>query len=114
VEIAGVTAGRTMDGLSLSRFLSGAATAWNTGRGPRHILVENDPLATRTLAFTSVRQEPYVYTTYKNGNVELYNLKTDSAEMTSRHADPALATVRQKLSAALTGLKTCVGPVKCW
>jgi hypothetical protein len=44
----------------------------------------------------------------------LYNLKTDSAEMTSRHADPALATVRQKLSAALTGLKTCVGPVKCW
>jgi N-acetylglucosamine-6-sulfatase len=114
VQAAGATAGRTMDGLSLYSFLTGAKTSWLTGRGPRHILVETSQLQTADRVFWSIREGNLVYTEYNNGDREFYNLKTDPDEMRSRHNDPATASARRRLKARLAAMKACVGPVACW
>ncbi|MBA3522395.1 MAG: sulfatase, partial [Gemmatimonadales bacterium] len=107
-----VTAGRTMDGSSLWPFLSGGQTTWPNGQ--RHVLVEDSPRGNKPTVFWSIKRESYVYTEYANGNRELYDLAIDSAQVASRHADPAYAGVRQELAKRLTTMKTCVGPIACW
>jgi N-acetylglucosamine-6-sulfatase len=52
VELAGATAGRTMDGRSLSPFLSGGQATWLVG--PRHVLVEDSPRGTARTVFWSI------------------------------------------------------------
>jgi N-acetylglucosamine-6-sulfatase len=114
VAAAGATAGRIMDGRSLSPFLSGGQTTWSTGRGPRHVLVEDSPLGGPPSVFWSIKRADFVYTEYANGNREFYNLRTDSAQLTSRHADQATAKVRNELATRLAAIKTCTGPNACW
>jgi arylsulfatase A-like enzyme len=103
-----------MDGRSLFPFLTGGQTAWLSGNGPRHLLVETNPGAGAGRRWASVRQGDLVYTEYANGNREYYNLHTDPDELTSRHNDPATAKNRLKLHNSLTKLVTCVGPTACW
>jgi arylsulfatase A-like enzyme len=114
VAATGATALRTMDGRSLFPFLTGGQTAWLSGNGPRHLLVETNPGAGAGRRWASVRQGDLVYTEYANGNREYYNLHTDPDELTSRHNDPATAKNRLKLHNSLTKLVTCVGPTACW
>jgi N-acetylglucosamine-6-sulfatase len=74
------------------------------------VMVEDSPLGGAASVFWSIRQGKYVYTEYANGDREFYDLAIDSAEVASRHADPAYATIRQRLAAHLAAMKTCSGP----
>ena len=112
VEAAGATAQRTMDGRSLLPFLSGGQTTWPNG--PRHVLVEDSQLGTAPSVFWSIRRGRYVYTEYANGDRELYDLTTDSAQVKSQHATAGLATIRRQLAARLAAMKSCRGPAACW
>jgi N-acetylglucosamine-6-sulfatase len=114
VEASGAAPGRTMDGRSLYPFLSGVRTAWLSGNGPRHLLVEDSPGGTASTIFWSIRRAQYVYTEYANGDREFYNRNADPDMLTSRHNDPATATLRQALARRLAAMKTCRGPVACW
>ena len=55
-----------------------------------------------------------MYTEYANGDRELYDLRIDSAQVASRHADPAYAKIRGRLAKRLAAMKTCSGPAACW
>jgi N-acetylglucosamine-6-sulfatase len=114
VAAAGATAGRVMDGRSLDPFLTGGQTTWSTANGVRHVLVEDSRLGTAATRFWSMKRGAYVYTEYDNGNRELYDLRVDSAQVASRHADAAYAKVRRQLATRLTAMKTCSGPTTCW
>ncbi len=113
VDVAGATPGLTMDGRSLLPMLGGQA-AWFSESGQRHILVEDSKVGTLPTIFLSIRRGQYVYTEYANGDRELYNLRADSAQLTSRHADPAMATIRRQLATRMAAIKACVGPTACW
>jgi hypothetical protein len=41
-------------------------------------------------------------------------LGIDSAEVTSRHADPAYAGILHRLAGHLAAMKACTGPTTCW
>jgi N-acetylglucosamine-6-sulfatase len=110
VATAGATARRTMDGRGLWALLQGQAT-WAT---PRHVMTEDSPLGGVAGIFWSIRKAKYVYTEYANGDREFYDLAKDSAQVSSRHADPAYAAVRQRLASRLAAMKTCKGPTACW
>jgi N-acetylglucosamine-6-sulfatase len=112
VAAAGATAGLTIDGRSLWPFLSGAQTAWPGG--PRHVLVEDSRRGTAATIFLSIKRGQYVYTEYANGNRELYDLRTDPNQITSRHGAPAYATIRRQLATRLAAMKACIGPTACW
>jgi arylsulfatase A-like enzyme len=109
VATAGATARRTMDGRSLWPLLQGQ-TAWAT---TRHVLVEDSPLGAEPGISWSIRKAKYVYTEYANGDREFYDLAKDSSQVASRHADPAYATIRQRLAKRLAAMKTCRGPSAC-
>jgi arylsulfatase A-like enzyme len=110
VATAGATARRTMDGRSLWALLQGQTT-WAT---PRHVMVEDSPLGGTAGIFWSIRKGNYVYTEYANGDREFYDLAKDSAQVASRHADPAYGAVRQRLARRLAAMKTCKGSTACW
>lgn len=46
---------------------------------------------------------------YTKGGRELYDLKADPYEMSSKHDDPAYAEVRKALEKALTKVQGCTG-----
>ncbi|WP_413098175.1 sulfatase [Streptomyces sp. Inha503] len=71
-------------------------------RPPRHGQVYS-------AAYESIRTERYLYVRYTKGGRELYDLKTDPYEMSSKHDDPAYAEVRKALEKALTKLQGCTG-----
>jgi arylsulfatase A-like enzyme len=108
---AGGAARRIMDGTSLWPLLSGAQ---NWSKANRHLLVEDSQLGDAASVFWSIRRGKYVYTEYKNGDRELYDLTADPAQVSSRHADPAYATVRRALANKLAIMKTCKGSTACW
>ncbi|HEU4524677.1 MAG TPA: hypothetical protein VFR62_06620, partial [Gemmatimonadales bacterium] len=64
--------------------------------------------------FWSIRNGKHVYTEFANGDRELYDLSKDSAQVASRHRDPAYADVRSRLAKRLAVMKTCSGPSACW
>jgi hypothetical protein len=99
-----------MDGRSLVPLLQGQ-TAWAT---PRHVMVEDSPRGGAATVFWSIRKGKYVYTEYANGDREFYDLGKDSAQVASRHADPAYAKIRTRLAKRLAAMKTCRGPTACW
>jgi arylsulfatase A-like enzyme len=110
VAAAQATSRRTMDGRSLLPLLRGQDD-WSTSR---HLMVEDSPLGEAASVFWSLRKGKYVYTEYANGDRELYDLSKDSAQVASRHRDPAYADVRIRLARRLAVMKTCSGPSACW
>lgn len=112
VATAGATARRTMDGRSLWPLLQGQSS-WGTSPG-RYVMVEDSPIGGTASIFWSIRQGKYVYNEWANGDRELYDLGIDSAEVASRHADPAYASIRTRLASHLAAMKNCVGPTACW
>jgi arylsulfatase A-like enzyme len=70
----------------------------------------------RTILFESldldiygVRQGPWSYNLYSNGDEELYNLEDDPYQLTSLADDHDLASLRASLKAKLEQLRTCSG-----
>jgi arylsulfatase A-like enzyme len=112
VATAGATPRRVMDGRSLWPLLQGQAN-WGGSQG-RYIMVERDPSGGASAVFWSIRQGKYVYTEYNNGDRELYDLTVDSAEVASRHNDPAYAEIMRRLATRLATMKSCTGPTACW
>ena len=57
--------------------------------------------------YRAVRTDRYKYVLYGTGEQELYDLRADPSELQSRHADPAYAAVRARLSSLLGRLRNC-------
>ena len=97
LDAADARAGRVLDGFSLlamsrdrTRFLG------------RDVLLE-------TSNYSAIHTPRYVYVEHGAGDRELYDLSTDRYQLSSKHADAALAAVRTRLAARLAQLRRCVG-----
>jgi N-acetylglucosamine-6-sulfatase len=101
VQLAGATAGRTMDGRSLVPLFQNPGQQWN-----RPILLQS----WTTAAFDAIRTPRYVYAEYRDrADRELYDLSVDPDQLVSRHADPDYADVRADLAQRLGALRHCSG-----
>jgi N-acetylglucosamine-6-sulfatase len=93
-EAAGVSEHNPYDGTSLLPLLEGSATAVR-----RNFLIEHlstGPSDPGGPSYCGVRTDGYKYVEYATGERELYDLRADPAELTSRHDDPAMQpTVRR-------------------
>jgi arylsulfatase A-like enzyme len=114
VDVANAHAGRTMDGVSLERTLR------HPGRRPNRIIEieaprplfeqNNVPVNAWDRPWRGVRTGRYTYVVYtETGDEELYDRKTDPAELESVAADPAYAQVKARLKAKLAKLDSCSG-----
>lgn len=63
----------------------------------------------RAPAYRSIRTDRYEYTVYANGQIELYDMKRDPAQLDSLAADPRYRYVRRWLYEQLIPLSTCAG-----
>jgi N-acetylglucosamine-6-sulfatase len=61
-------------------------------------------------AYRSIRTDRYEYTIYANGQIELYDMKRDPAQLRSLALDPRYRYVRKWLYDRLVPLSTCAGP----
>ena len=105
--LAGVTAGRVMDGRSLVPLANDPTVA-----AQRAILLEDWPNGAFfgiPPHYDGIRTQTDVYLEYANGEREYYDLVNDPYQLTSRHGDAATATRRTALASRLAQLKTCVG-----
>jgi arylsulfatase A-like enzyme len=96
---AQATAGRVMDGRSLLPLAGDALADYG-----RDLLLE-------TPNYAAIHTSRYVWVEYRSGERELYDLRTDPYQLQSRHADPALARVRDELARRLATLRGCSGTV---
>jgi arylsulfatase A-like enzyme len=94
--------GRVLDGRSVFALLRDRGREWG-----RDMLIEGGAGAAGV--FTAIRTYRYVYVEYANGERELYDLRRDAAQLMSRHADPAYASVRRRLARRVAALKSCRG-----
>ncbi len=104
VAAAKAKPGRVMDGRALQVFGKKPTTNLK-----RDILLETGGGGMGGNRYTAIRTHGYVYAEYGNGDRELYDLQADREQLTSRHADPALVSVRQQLAGRLARLRTCAG-----
>lgn len=110
VELAGATAGLTMDGRSLVPIFQ------NPGFSPwrNYFLIEDKKIPNSVMPdYSAVRSPQYVYVEYVDGSRELYDLATDPDELMSQHANPAYGAMKTTLKQKLNTLKTCAGST-CW
>jgi arylsulfatase A-like enzyme len=108
VKVTGISAGHTMDGRSLLPLAQESAR----GRGRRLLISGVSHLPETSpgpLNFKAVRTERYLWVEYESTQRELYDLQADPYQLTSRHADPALASTRSTLASQLAALRTCRG-----
>jgi arylsulfatase A-like enzyme len=101
VRIAGAVSGRRMDGRSLLPLLRGRRDAI------RHELVL-EYLATDQ-AFRAIRTDRYALQRYREGGSELYDLRSDPAELHNIAHRNAAEDLRTRLAARLHRLSRCVG-----
>ena len=87
LELAGLPARTDLDGLSLAPQLRDATA-------PR----ERPALTTHNPGNHAVRSERWRFIRYADGSEELYDVRADPNEWTSRAADPALAGVKRELA----------------
>ncbi len=97
LDAANARPGRRQDGRSLLPFASDGLQ-----RSGRDILLE-------TTGYSAIRTPRYVFVQYGTGEQELYDLVRDPLQLTSLHADPASAALKNDLAARLGRLRTCVG-----
>ncbi|KMS72020.1 hypothetical protein ACZ91_65065 [Streptomyces regensis] len=60
-------------------------------------------------SYEAIRTDRYLYIRYAKGDRELYDLRTDPHELTSRHDDPRYAATRRFLDRHLDELQGCRG-----
>lgn len=63
----------------------------------------------RAPAFTSLRSDRYLLNLYSTGEVELYDMANDPAQLDSLHKNPRFKWVRKWMLAKLSGLANCRG-----
>ena len=104
VDVARAQAGRTMDGVSLHAH--GRATRGsrpNTAveiEAPAPLFEGNVPINAWDRPYKGVRTDRYTYVVYKEtGEQELYDRRTDPAELRNVAADPAYAQIKARLAA---------------
>ncbi|GAB6985255.1 sulfatase family protein [Nocardioides pyridinolyticus] len=94
-DAAGVTTHNAYDGTSLLPLLDGSAT-WVR----RSFLVEHlstGPSDPGGPSYCAVRSDRYKYVEYATGERELYDLREDPAELTSRHDDVTMQATMNRL-----------------
>jgi arylsulfatase A-like enzyme len=102
VALTGARSRRVMDG----RPLLPLAVDPQQEKG-RTLLIEG--AAPGKPAYQAVRDASWLYVEYSNGGRELYDLEKDPFELRSRHAAPALASLRGDLARRLARLRSCSG-----
>ena len=103
LDAADATPGRVQDGRSLLELVGDPGVQWG-----RELLLEAGTAA-QGLIVHGLRNYRYKYVEYSDGESELYDLARDPDELTSLHADPALAGLRSTLAARLHALEGCAG-----
>jgi N-acetylglucosamine-6-sulfatase len=103
LDAASATPGRVEDGRSLLELVRDPGVEWG-----RELLLEAGTAA-QGLTLHGLRNYRYKYVEYADGESELYDLERDPDELTSLHADPALAGLRSRLAARLHALESCAG-----
>jgi N-acetylglucosamine-6-sulfatase len=101
-DAAGVSAHNPYDGASLLPLLDGSATAVRKNFLIEHLSTgPNDPGGP---SYCGVRSDRYKYVEYSTGESELYDLRADPAELTSRHNDPAMQPTVSRLKSRMLEL----------
>ena len=103
-ELAGVTPGRPVDGRSLVPLVrgDGSSERWRSA-----FVVEwlgHEMCCGLPPPFEAIRTQRYLYSEYRNGWRELYDLKRDPYELSNRASDPTFRAVRRSLAARLRKL----------
>jgi arylsulfatase A-like enzyme len=105
LSLAGVDPGRVVDGQPLLPLALDADLEKD-----RALLIEGFSRGPRAgLPYAAVRTGHWIYIEYDTGEKELYDLEADPQQLTSRHAAPELAGVREELAARLASLRECSG-----
>jgi N-acetylglucosamine-6-sulfatase len=121
LDIAGATAGKTVDGRSLLPFAR--RPDWRTRRallhetgGSRYASLRDQDEASnqrgalrRVTTYRAVRTPGWLYVRYRGGGTELYDLRRDPHEMRSVHRNPRYRPARRVLARALRRLTHCRG-----
>src|SRR5581483_4482075 len=102
VDLAGATAGRTLDGLSLRALASDPQAG-----ADRALLLE--AIEGNRPAYRAIRTPRWKWVEYSNGARELYDLVADPHELRSLHAAKSTAKTREQLAARLAALASCAG-----
>jgi N-acetylglucosamine-6-sulfatase len=121
LQLAGATAGKTVDGRSLLPFARNPALRTNRailhetgGRkyaGPREQDERTNlrrPLK-RVMTYKAIRTSRWLYIRWRDGSRELYDLRRDPDELRSLHAGRRHRRVRHVLAARLRALAKCAG-----
>jgi N-acetylglucosamine-6-sulfatase len=114
VELAGVPAGRSMDGLSLVPLFWGATPAPASWRRDFLVQIHLPPAAVLPGGeqIRALRTADWLYAEYAvDGTRQLYDLRADPYQLESRH-DTAPQALIDSLAARLHALAECVG-VSC-
>jgi arylsulfatase A-like enzyme len=102
LDVAAAVPGREQDGRSL------LPLARDPELGRRRALLIEVAKGTK-MRTTAIRTRRWAYAEHAGGASELYDLLTDPQQLSSLHATPALAGVRQTLAKRLAALRGCVG-----
>ena len=105
VELARVTPGRIMDGVSLVQLLK--TGEWNVDRD---VLIETGPSQKTRQMFAGVRTPRYQFVKYGNGETELYDLVKDPYQLTNLSSTAEHQTLVVELAQRLDALRACAGP----
>jgi len=103
LDLAGATAGYTLDGRSLVPLLSGAVDNWNTA-----VLTEC------TYASAVVTRHYRYVEWFDNKGIELYDIIHDRSQMQNVAGKPEYAEIQASLADALHALQGCAGPDCSW
>jgi N-acetylglucosamine-6-sulfatase len=104
VALTGAQPGLEMDGRPLLPLALDPAEGQD-----RTVLIEGVGAGIDKPSFKAARDRRWLYVEHAGGERELYDLETDPFEVSSRHADPALARVRADLASRLARLRDCTG-----
>jgi arylsulfatase A-like enzyme len=121
LQLAGATAGKTVDGRSLLPFAhepalrTERAILHETG-GQKYVgPAEQDERTNvrrpmkRVMTYQAIRTSRWLYVRWHDGSRELYDLRNDPDELRSLHAGRAHRHVRHVLARRLRALATCAG-----
>ena len=93
LDAAEARGGRVPDGRSLFGLFEDPGVQWG-----RELLLEGG--SNTALTYAGLRNYRWKYVEHASGEVEMYDLVNDPDELTSLHADPALASIRTAMAAA--------------
>ena len=102
LDAADARPGRAQDGRSLLDLVEDPGVQWG-----RELLLEGG--TNSGLTYTALRNYRWKWVEHGNGERELYDLERDPDELANVAADPALAPLRNAMSARLAALRACAG-----